>query len=266
MIDHAALDPDIQALLRRTGVYIKQEFLHFSYDDVQFKAENDPFTHVDVTTEQILSEACAKLIPGAGFLKEESKAEASKNGYTWIIDPIDGTSNFTHGLPYFSISLALQYQGETVMGYVYAPMEDQLYRARKGQGADMNGQALRISPRPELSMALIATGFPYGKESWLGAYLELVHNMLEQSHGLRRFGSAALDLAQVAAGRLDAFFEFNLHAWDIAAGALLVTEAGGMISDFQGQDQYLTQGSVLASNGHIHAAMLNLIEASTFSY
>ncbi|MDP5171719.1 MAG: inositol monophosphatase [Bacteroidia bacterium] len=259
----AALDSEIQSVIRTAGDFARQEFEVFNFDTVEYKAENDPFTYVDVRTEELLKEGLSQLIPGAGFTTEEAKSQATKNGWEWIIDPIDGTSNFTHGIPHFSISVGLAYQKKMMAGYVFQPVGEVMYHAQKGQGAWENERPLRISPRADLPYALVATGFPYSDMGWRREWVDLVVNVLDAAHGVRRFGSAALDLANVAAGRLDVFFEFNLKSWDVAAGSLLVQEAGGLVTDFQGGNDYIYGRQIVASNGHLHAPMLALLEHFT---
>ncbi len=257
-----SFDASLIALLRETGAFAAAEFARFDEKRVEFKAENDPFSYVDVEADRRLREGCERLIPNSGFITEELDNQAGSNAYRWIIDPIDGTSNFTHGIPHFCISLALQKHEETILGYVYQPVTGELFRAERGQGATLNGERIFRSERPEIGQAVVATGFPYAVEDWVQDYLRMIYAIMQRTHGLRRFGSAALDLAYVAAGRLDAFFEFNLKPWDVAAGSLIVQEAGGKVSDFRGGEHYLFGGEMLATNGYIHADLLSIISES----
>ena len=257
-----SFDASLIALLRETGAFAAAEFARFDEKRVEFKAENDPFSYVDVEADRRLREGCERLIPNSGFITEELDNQAGSNAYRWIIDPIDGTSNFTHGIPHFCISLALQKHEETILGYVYQPVTGELFRAERGQGATLNGERIFRSERPEIGQAVVATGFPYAVEDWVQDYLRMIYAIMQRTHGLRRFGSAALDLAYVAAGRLDAFFEFNLKPWDVAAGSLIVQEAGGKVSDFRGGERYLFSGEMLATNGYIHADLLSIISES----
>jgi len=256
-----SLDAPLIALLTETGSFAAEEFARFDHSQVQYKGENDPFSYVDVEADRRLREGCERLIPGAGFINEESENQVGSNEYRWIIDPIDGTSNFTHGIPHFCISLALQKAEETILGYVYQPVTGEMFRAEKGKGATLNGDRIDRSAR-SLQEAIVATGFPYAVEDWVQDYLRMVYGIMQRTHGLRRLGSAALDLAYVAAGRLDAFFEFNLKPWDVAAGALIVQEAGGQVSDFQGGDRYVFGGEMVATNGYIHDDMLSIMAQS----
>ena len=261
-----AFSDRLEQLIRDTGVFIAQEFHRFSYDQVEYKAENDPFTFVDVQAEERLRTGCEALLPGSGFINEEAADRPSQNGYFWIIDPIDGTSNFTHGVPHFCISLALAYQGEVQLGYIYEPIHQDLFRAEKGKGASLNGASIRVSEKTEIGTGLVGTGFPYANHPWRQTYLEIVMEIMDQAHGLRRMGSAALDLAYVACGRYEAFFEYDLKPWDVAAGSLLVQEAGGSISDFGGGDNFLHGRQIVASNGKVHPAILTTIGRHPFDF
>lgn len=257
-----SLDTSIQALLREVGQFIQTEFERFTYDDVQYKGENDPFTFVDVEAERKLRAGCEQLLPGSGFITEELENSDVDSEYVWIIDPIDGTSNFTHGLPHFCTALALQQNGETIRGYVYQPITGEMFHAEKGGGAFLNGQPIRRSERKDLKLGLASTGFPYAIEAWVEDYLRLVYEIAQATHGLRRLGSAALDLAYVASGRLDAYFETGLKPWDAAAGALLVQEAGGTVTDMAGGDDYLYGQRILATNGYVHQELLQIMRKS----
>ncbi len=259
-IEFSNLDAEIKKIIYETGAFIRKEFKNFSFSNVQYKGENDLVSYVDVTAEQMLKKVCATLIPDAGFHNEEGGIIESNNAYTWIIDPLDGTTNFTHGIPYFSISLALMYKAKLKMGYVYGVIPDEMFSAIEGQGAFLNGDPIHISAHEKLKTSIVVTGFPCEHKVWMEAYLGILADFVDHSHGFRRFGSAALDLAYVASGRFDAFFEFGLNPWDIAAGALLVNEAGGFTSDFDGGKNYIFGKEILATNGRIHAEMLSLIK------
>lgn len=258
-MDHFQLDKEIQELLKKVGKYIYDEFRHFDYNRVAYKAEHNPFTDVDVAADQMIKQICGQLIPGSGFINEELGSQDVDSEYRWIIDPIDGTVNFMHGVPHFCISVALQHNKETVMGYVYQPVYDEMYVAMKGKGARLNGEPIHCSPRNSLETSVVATGFPYGSPDWMDNFLDAVYKVIKKVQGFRRMGSAALDLCYVATGRLDAFFEYQLNSWDVAAGALLVEEAGGKITDFQGGDNYIFGKQVISSNGIIHDELMNAI-------
>ncbi|MDX2284299.1 MAG: inositol monophosphatase family protein [Bacteroidia bacterium] len=254
------LDSGIRQLLQETGAYIAQEFRSFEYAQVEFKGAFNPFTYVDVGADERLRAGCARLLPGSGFINEELEDQPGTNEYVWVIDPIDGTSNFTHGVPHFCISLALQAAGSTVLGYVYEPVSGRLFHAVLGGGAWLDGTPIRVSRRPMMAEGLIATGFPYQRHARLEAHLRAVDRVVHQAHGLRRMGSAALDLAYVAAGRYAGYFEYSLNPWDVAAGALLVTEAGGQVTDYRGGAAYGSGAEIVATNGLIHAELLGLLQ------
>jgi myo-inositol-1(or 4)-monophosphatase len=225
------------------------------------KGPADFVTSADKRTEKILIEELTKARPGYGFLGEEGGAvQGADKSHRYIIDPIDGTTNFMHGIPHFAISIGLERDGQLVAGVVFNPVTDDLYTAEKGHGAYLNNKRLRVAGRKELAPSVIATGLPFlGKEGHARASAEMAE-VMNVTAGIRRFGSASLDLAYVAAGRFDAFWERSLQAWDIAGGIVLVREAGGMITDLSGGAEMLAQGSVLAGNEHIHPQMLKLLK------
>ncbi|MEZ4684808.1 MAG: inositol monophosphatase family protein [Bacteroidia bacterium] len=213
-----ALHEPILKLIRKAGDFANKEFESFSSKHIEYKGKNDMFSYVDVRTEEILKEGLSKLLPGTGFINEESDNETGETDYTWIIDPIDGTTNFIHGIPLFSICVALQHNDEILMGYVYEVAHDEMFWAIKGKGAKLNGLPIEVSSVEKLSGSLMGTGFPYRQGPGFEDYLRLVSNVLRETHGMRRLGSAAIDLAYVAAGRLEGFFEIGLNPWDVAAG------------------------------------------------
>jgi myo-inositol-1(or 4)-monophosphatase len=253
------IQPEVERITRLAGEYARREFKTFSATDIEYKGKRDMFSYVDVTTEVMIKEYLAPLIPGAGFINEEGDNQESENEFTWLIDPIDGTTNFIHGIPFFSISIALQHGSEIILGYVYDVMTDELFSAAKGKGAYLNGKPIDVSETETLQEALLATGFPYDKSPWLEAFLQLLIKIMQHSHGLRRFGSAAIDLCYVACGRLEGFFEFGLSPWDVAAGTLIVQEAGGRVTDISGGDNFIFGKQMVASNGHIHDEMLAIM-------
>ncbi|MCI4671101.1 MAG: inositol monophosphatase [Bacteroidia bacterium] len=258
-MDHFQLDKDIQELLRKVGKYVQDEFRHFDFKRVEYKAAHNPFTDVDVAADKMLKQVCSQMIPGSGFINEELGSQDIDSEYRWIIDPIDGTVNFMHGIPHFCTCIALQHHKETVMGYVYQPVYDDMYVAMKGKGASLNGEKIRTSKRETLDTSIVATGFPYGTPEWIDDFLGRVYGVIKKIQGFRRMGSAALDLAYVASGKLDAFFEYQLNPWDVAAGALIVEEAGGKVTDFHGGDDYIFGGQVVSSNGIIHQELMEAL-------
>ncbi len=228
---------------------------------IKLKGRNDLVTNVDREVETFIRGELATLFPEDSILGEEFGKEAHENkARVWMIDPIDGTTNFSQGIPIYCVSIALQEDGKTVVGVIYDPTRDELFSARLGQGARLNGAPMEISDQPELAQAVLATGFPPLKEGdTFRTIVERMGNIVSASRGMRRLGSAALDLAYVAAGRLDGFWEYNLNPWDTAAGYLLVQEAGGKVSTDVGDTFTPYERSVVATNGHIHAAMLDAL-------
>lgn len=227
--------------------------------DVRAKARNDFVTQVDQAAEAAIIASIRERYPDHAILAEESGARPGDE-HTWIIDPLDGTTNFIHGFPVFSVSIALQLHGELEVAVIYDPCRQELFTARRGSGAQLDGRRIRVSPRSSLEAALIGTGFPYrGNAGWLPAYLPMLQDVLEHTAGVRRTGSAALDLGYVAAGRLDAFWEFGLQRWDIAAGMLVIREAGGIVSSLASGEEVLDCGHVLAGSPRIHAALGKLL-------
>lgn len=226
---------------------------------IDYKGRVDLVTDVDRRVEKLILDRLRHDFPGHGVLAEESGTGPGAGDFRWVIDPIDGTTNFVHGYPFFAVSIAVQHQEETVAGVVYNPLADELFSALKGEGAFLNGRKIRVSATPELSSSLLATGFPYRIGDHWHRAMDLFKLFYYRTRGVRRDGSAALDLCYVAAGRFDGFWEYDLHPWDVAAGMLIVAEAGGKCSDFQGKPSAIDDGQILASNDHIHRQMLQIL-------
>lgn len=225
------------------------------------KKNNDFVTEVDKKAEQAIIEAIHQAYPDHGIFAEESGKSSHNSDYQWIIDPLDGTTNFLHGFPQFAVSIAFQHKGRLEAAVIYDPVSQELFSAAKGEGALLNEKKIRVSNQNSLKGALLATGFPYTDQSYLDTYLETMKALMAPAAGIRRPGSAALDLAWTAAGRVDGFWEFNLNAWDIAAGILIVREAGGIVSDFKGQENYLESGDIISASPKLFPEMLRTIEA-----
>lgn len=222
---------------------------------------NNLVSYVDKECERKIVSALQKIAPGSGFITEEGTVEQSRHQeYNWIIDPLDGTTNYLHGLPLYAISIALTRKEETILGVVYNVVPNECYHAIEGGKAYCNDREIRVSAIHHLSEGLLATGFPYYHLDKSDAYLEIIKTFLTKTHGIRRLGSAAIDLAFVACGRLEGFFEYNLNAWDIAAGAFIVQQAGGTVTDFKGGNKFLFGGELCASNQFIHKEMLAVIK------
>ena len=259
--DFHQLSHDLAVLCRTTAQFIRQEAATFDRSKVEHKGVHDLVSYVDQETERLLVTGLRLLLPDAGFITEEGTAgpDTHHEEFTWIIDPLDGTTNFVHGLPVYSISVALLHRKELVVGVVHEVNRDESFRAVRHGGAFCNNQPIRVTDVPELNSALIATGFPYKDFGRMNDYLQLLGAFMTRSHGVRRLGSAAVDLAYVAAGRCEGFFEFNLNSYDVAAGILLVREAGGHVTQFLEDGDPLFGREVVASNGHLHAEMQQTI-------
>lgn len=254
-----ALDPAVQAAIRTVGEFGKNQFVNFSTSSIQYKGKNNLVSYVDIESERMLREQLGRLAPGSGFIGEEGGSDAHESPYMWIIDPVDGTTNYTHGVPFWAISVALLHHRKPVMGYVYEVMHGEMFSAIAGQGAKLNGNPIHVASTT-LDRALLATGFPYTDFSFLDDYMRMFAAFMQRCHGLRRFGSAALDLAYVAAGRFDGFFEIGLNPWDVAAGVLIVHEAGGTCSTFSGGEDCIFGKQICAGEPNVHQAMLATIQ------
>ena len=222
------------------------------------KSRNDFVTEVDRQAENVIIDTLLKAYPKHAILAEESGARGNSE-YVWIIDPLDGTTNFMHAFPHFAVSIALQHKGVLQQAVIYDPMRQELFTTSRGDGAYLNDRRIRVSKRKNLDGALIGTGFPFGESDHLDRFLETCRAILPVTAGIRRAGAATLDLAYVACGRLDGFWEFGLKPWDIAAGALLIEEAGGLITDIKGGNSFIESGSVLSGSPGVHELMLPLL-------
>ena len=245
-MDLLKITEDAVVLIREVGQYIRSEAEKFDYNVVEEKGLNDLVSYVDKTAEQQLVDGLNKILPEAGFITEEGTAGHSSEQYKWVIDPLDGTTNFTHGLPVYAVSVALMDGDVLVAGVVYEINKDEMFHATKNGGAWLNDNRISVSGRTKLSESLLATGFPYYDFDQMEAYLQILNEFMQTTHGLRRMGSAAVDLAYVACGRFEGFFEYNLKAWDVAAGCLLVKEAGGNVIDFKSGKNYLFGKEIIA--------------------
>jgi len=232
---------------------------------VAYKGEVDLVTEADVAAEQAIIEVIRGTFPRHDILAEEQGYQASSSAYCWIVDPLDGTTNFAHGFPWFCVSIALAVEGEVVLGVVLHPVTGELFRAERGGGAYLNDIPLQVSKTPRLDQALLATGFPYDRKTSPVNNYEHFIQFQQSAQACRRAGSAALDLAYTAAGRFDGYWELKLKPWDVAAGQLLVSEAGGRVSDFSGGPLRMDGGETLASNGLLHDAMLEVLGRSRSS-
>lgn len=248
-------------LSEQVGAFLCQELGKVQATEIEHKQLNHLVSYVDKKAENQLIEGLKTLLPEASFLAEEGTVTPQNHPWQWIIDPLDGTTNFLHGLPFFSISLALQYEGETVLGVVHEANRKETFYSWKGAStAFLNGTPIQVSPTTVLADSLLATGFPYYDFEHMAAYLALLQQFMQQTRGLRRFGSAALDLAYVACGRFDGYFEYSLSPWDVAAGAFLVEQAGGQVADFSGGNNFVHGKEILAGNPSIFNILLERIK------
>ena len=249
--------PHIQQIAREAGDLLME---HFGKVDIEYKGEVDVVTAADRQSEQLIVERLTKLWPDHDLMGEEGARRTSGSDYRWYIDPLDGTTNFAHGYPVFCVSIALEHRGELIAGTVYDPTRREMFAAEKGAGSWLNDRAMRVSKTGALAESLIATGFPSQKRH-KNPNIHFYHHITLKTHGVRRAGSAAMDLAYTAAGRYDGYWEFNLNPWDTAAGVLLVREAGGIVSDTDGAPFDIASKEVVASNGKLHAALLHELQA-----
>lgn len=258
---HPMINTAVKAA-RRAAAIINRASFDVDQLKVTAKNQNDFVTEVDQAAERAIIDVLKQAYPDHAILAEESGASANlhdDNENVWIIDPLDGTTNFIHGFPQYCVSIALQQRGLITQAVIYDPTRNELFTASKGAGAFLNDKRIRVGKRDRLADGLIGTGFPFSDLSGLDQYLKMFKLMTERCAGLRRPGSAALDLAYVAAGRLDGFFEKNLKPWDMAAGTLLITEAGGIVANFSGESDYLYKGDVIAGSPKIFSQMLNTL-------
>lgn len=247
-------------IVRKASTFIQQEAALFSRDKIEYKDLNNLVSYVDKEAEKLLVKALSELLPEASFITEEGTTgqEPDPTALNWIIDPLDGTTNFIHGLPVYCVSVGLARGKEPLVGVIHQPSTDEMFYGWQGGGAWCNGTRMYVSKVPVLQESLIATGFPYYKFEKQKRYMYILELLMQKTHGLRRMGAAAVDLAYVAAGRFDGFYEYNLNSWDMAAGVLLIKEAGGTVTDFKGGDNYLFGGDVIAAAG-AHKELMELI-------
>lgn len=246
---------------RKAGRGLTRDFGEVENLQVSMKGPGDFVSSADLKTEKLLRQELEKARPGFGFLMEEGGVVGGTDtSHRWIIDPIDGTTNFLHGIPHFAISIGLERDGEIIAGVVYDPIHDELYHAEKGGGTYLNDRRLRVSARRKIDESIFATGIPFKGRPGHQDFLTNVAKVMEVSAGVRRFGAASLDMAYVSAGRYEGYWESGIQAWDIAAGIILVREAGGYVSDRAGGQDMLTTGSVVAANDQLHRTLLNLIK------
>jgi myo-inositol-1(or 4)-monophosphatase len=256
---HPMLTTAIKAA-RRAGAIISRASMDVEAIAVTTKRRNDFVTEIDKAAEAAIIEIIVKAYPDHGILAEESGASGKKKAeFVWIVDPLDGTTNFIHGFPQYSVSIALQHKGIVTQGVVFDPVKNELFTASRGRGAFLNDRRIRVSRRIGLKEALIGTGFPFRELTHFDEYMAQFRAVTRETAGIRRAGSAALDLAYVAAGRLDGFWEIGLSPWDMAAGGLLILEAGGLASDLHGESDFLNTGHIVCGAPKVFAPLLQLV-------
>ena len=246
-------------VVKQTGAFIAGELGKVDTAQIETKSLNSLVSYVDVNAEKQLVSGLGALLPEATFLTEEATVIAQKSYYQWIIDPLDGTTNFLHNIPVFAVSVGLLAGEELILGIVYEVNQGEAFYAWKNGGAFLNGKPIQVRQQLELKNALLATGFPYYDYDQMTAYFEVLGHLMKQTRGIRRLGAAAVDLAYVACGRFDAFFEYSLSPWDVAGGAVIVREAGGKVTDFSGGNNFLHGKEVVAVNPIIQDAVMDFI-------
>ena len=253
------LDTAIKAARSAAEILLKN-FGKISTHDIREKNPNDFLTFVDEQAEQKIIDVIKENYPDHAILAEESGVQTQSGDYQWIVDPLDGTKNYISGIPIFAISIAVKYKTDIILGVVLDPLREELFWAEKNTGAYLNGRSIQVSSRSSLKSCMLGTGFPFKHKQILHRYLSSFEEIFNNVSGIRRMGAASIDLAYIAAGRFDGFWEIGLNPWDVAAGSLIIQEAGGRISDFWGTDNYLYSNYFLASNGLIHDQMLKLLK------
>ena len=242
------------------GDFIVKNLGRISEDDIETKQASDFVTRIDKESEQLILNTIKRKFPDHDLLAEESFEEIETTGYLWIIDPLDGTTNFIHQYPVFSVSIALEYNKEIILGVVFDPLRNEMFTAEKGRGAFLNGKQIKVSSISDFQNSLVTTGFPFRRKELIDPYLKLFRNIFHRVSDIRRAGSAALDLAYLASGRCDCFFEIGLSPWDMAAGSILIKEAGGIVTDFGGGADYLKTGNIVSGTPALHAEILKEVK------
>ncbi len=255
---HAYLNIAIEAA-RKAGTLLERYFNNLDRLTIESKAHNDFVSEADRDAEKSIVDTIQKYYPDHSIIAEEGHGRRTNAKVEWIIDPLDGTTNFLHGFPHFAVSIGIKVKGKLEHGVVYDPMRDELFAASRGEGARLNNRRIRVSETRKLEHALLATGVPYREFDYVDSYMQSLRYFMTHTAGIRRPGSAALDLAYTACGRVDGYWELNLRPWDIAAGAIIVREAGGIVTDFAGGENYLKSGNILAANPAMTRQMARVI-------
>jgi myo-inositol-1(or 4)-monophosphatase len=259
-MDFEKVCQEVIEIAKSAGAFIAGERSNFDLKLVELKGKANFVSYVDKKAEELIVERLRKLLPDSGFITEEGTAFESGEKYRWVIDPLDGTTNFIHGAPPYAVSIGLMEHEEIILGVVYEITKDECFYAWKGSKAMLNGKEIHVSEAATTNEALIVTGFPYGEVKNADAFLESIQFFMSNSHGIRRLGSAATDLSYVAAGRFEAFWEKGLSPWDIAAGAIILKQAGGKVTDFVGKENFLFSGEIVATNNNYYNEFQAIIE------
>ena len=250
----------VKDLTNEVGGFIRKESKGFSAGNIETKGIHDYVTYVDKGAEEKLIKGLSHILPGTGFITEEETTERIKKEYTWIIDPLDGTTNFIHGLPPYSISIALMKEERIILGLVLEIVSEECFYSWNSGSAFMNGEEINVSKTSSIKEALVATGFPYSDFERFSPFMDSLKYFMRNTHGIRRLGSAAVDLVYLACGRLDAFWEYSLNPWDVAAGAFIIQQAGGLVSDFSGGPNFLFGKEIVASNSLVFNEFLKYVK------
>jgi len=256
-MDYKTICESVIEIATETGQFIRERINTFSSDKIESKGLHNFVTEIDKAAERKIVDKLRKLVKNAGFIAEEGTASESGDLYNWVIDPLDGTTNFIHGTPPVAVSIALTETNNPVIGVIYEIWLDEVFYAWIDGQAYLNGKEIHVSDTEKVKDSLIATGFPYNNFDRMDGFMKSMEYFFTHSHGMRRLGSAATDLAYVACGRYDGFYEYNLNPWDVAAGALIVKQAGGRVTDFEGGDQYLFGREIVAANELLHQPFLS---------
>jgi len=259
MLNFEKIVNNVVTLAGQTGEFIRQERLSFHSEKIEYKGKNDLVSYVDKAAEEQLVSGLSAIWPGSGFIAEENTILQSNEEVKWIIDPLDGTTNFIHNFSPYAVSIGLMIGEELKAGVIYEVTRDEMFYGWIDGGAFLNKKQIVVSGVNKLNESLLSTGFPYYNFEKLDQYLDILNQLMKQTHGLRRIGSAATDLAYVACGRFDGFFEYNLNSWDVAAGIVIVKEAGGYVSDFKGQNDCVF-GREIVAGGKVHQELLDVIQ------
>ncbi len=260
-MDYKILCLEVASIAKKVGQHIKDRRSELMSNDIHVKGLHDYVTVVDKEAERMIVSELSQLLPDSTFLTEEKTIEQIDSDKVWIVDPLDGTTNFIHGVPCFSVSIALSVKNNPVIGVIYEPNYDECFYAWENGGAYLNGEPISVSNTENMNDSLLATGFPYSDYKYLDGYMEFLKFTMKKTKGLRRLGSAAVDLAWVANGRFDGFYEYGLNAWDIAAGICIVKEAGGIVTDFNNGNNMLFGKELIATNNNIHKELSKHIQS-----